>query len=90
MCVRVCERETDRQTDRQRQERILVLLNTLTAFLQSGKFPPTNVLYMTLNNLMVRIQECWRYRECGVLSSFPGSLRPRVIAPDRVLPIFKV
>ena len=34
----------------------LGLQNTLTASLQRGKLPPTNVLDMTLNNLMVRLQ----------------------------------
>ena len=30
--------------------------NTLTASLQRGKAPPTSVLDMTLNNLMIRLQ----------------------------------
>ena len=34
----------------------LELYNTLTAALQRGKTPPTSVLFMTLNNLMVRFQ----------------------------------
>ena len=29
--------------------------------------PPTSVLDMTLNNLMVRFQQCWSFGECGVL-----------------------
>ena len=28
--------------------------------------PQTNVLDMTLNNLMVRFQQCWSFGECGV------------------------
>ena len=28
--------------------------------------PPTSVLIMTLNNLMVRFQQCWSFGECGV------------------------
>ena len=28
--------------------------------------PPTRVLDMTLNNLMVRFQQCWSFGECGV------------------------
>ena len=27
--------------------------------------PPTSVLDMTLNNLMVRFQQCWSFGECG-------------------------
>ena len=36
-------------------------LNTSTAFF------PRCVLYMTLNNLMVRFQWCWSLGECGVV-----------------------
>ena len=28
--------------------------------------PPTSVLDMTLNNLMVRFQQSWSFEECGV------------------------
>ena len=28
--------------------------------------PPTSVLDMTLNNLMVRFQQCWSFGKCGV------------------------
>ena len=28
--------------------------------------PPSSVLDMTLNNLMVRFQQCWSFGECGV------------------------
>ena len=28
--------------------------------------PPMSVLDMTLNNLMVRFQQCWSFGECGV------------------------
>ena len=28
--------------------------------------PPTSVLDMTLNNLMVRFKQCWSFGECGV------------------------
>ena len=41
------------------------LLNTPTASLQQGP-PPTSVLDMTLNNLMVRFQQCWSFGKCGV------------------------
>ena len=34
----------------------LRLQNTTTASLQRSKTPPTSVLYMTLNNLMARLQ----------------------------------
>ena len=44
----------------------LGLKNTPTASLQRGKTPPTSVLDMTLNNLMVRFQQCWSFGECGV------------------------
>ena len=30
------------------------------------RLPPTSVLDMTLNNLMVRFQQCWSFGECGV------------------------
>ena len=30
------------------------------------RHPPTSVLDMTLNNLMVRFQQCWSFGECGV------------------------
>ena len=30
------------------------------------RFPPTSVLHMTLNNLMVRFQWCWSFGERGV------------------------
>ena len=39
------------------------LLNTPTASLQRGK---TSVLDITLNNLMVRFQQCWSFGDCGV------------------------
>ena len=44
----------------------LGLQNTLTAHLQRGKNAPTIVLDMTLNNLIVRFQQCWSFGECGV------------------------
>ena len=44
----------------------LGLQNTLTAPLKRGKTPLMSVLDMTLNNLMVRIQQCWSFGECGV------------------------
>ena len=40
--------------------------NTLTASLYCGKTPPTSVLDMTLNNLMVRLHYCWIFGECWV------------------------
>ena len=33
---------------------------------EGGKTPPTSVLDMTLNNLMVRFQQCWSFGEYGV------------------------
>ena len=43
------------------------LQNTPTAPLPRGKPPPPmSVLDMTLNNLMVRSQLRWSFRECGV------------------------
>ena len=50
--------------------------------------PPTSVLDMTLNNLIVGLHQCWRFRECGVpssLPSLPGTFWPGVVASDRVL-----
>ena len=32
---------------------------------RGGKTTPTSVLDMTLNNLMVRFQQCWSFGECG-------------------------
>ena len=32
-----------------------------------GVRPPMSALDMTLNNLMVRFQQCWSFEECGVL-----------------------
>ena len=44
----------------------LGLQNTLTASLQEGMIPETSVLYMTVNNLMVRFQQCGKFGEYGV------------------------
>ena len=44
----------------------LGLQNTPTASLQRGNTPPTSVLHMTLNNLMVRFQQYCSFGECGV------------------------
>ena len=44
----------------------LGLQNRTTASLKRGKTPQTSVLDMTLNNLMVRFQQCWSFGECGV------------------------
>ena len=44
----------------------LELQNTLTASLQRGKTPPTSVLDIIENNLMMRLQYCWSFRECRV------------------------
>ena len=43
--------------------------------------PPTSVLDMTLNNLMVRFQHCWNLTPS--LPSLPGPLWPGVVAPDK-------
>ena len=65
----------------------LELLNTLTASLLRGKTPPpTSVLNITLNNLMVRFQQHWSFGECGVppsLPLLPGSLWSGVVVPDK-------
>ena len=37
-----------------------------TPSLQRGKSPTTSVLDVTLNNLMVKLQWCWSFGECGV------------------------
>ena len=47
-----------------------------------GKTPQTSVLDMTLSNLMV---ELWGMRSIPLLPSFPGTLWPLVVPPDRVL-----
>ena len=45
----------------------LELQNTPTASLQRGKTPtPTSVLDMTLNNQMVKFQQCWSFGEYGI------------------------
>ena len=47
--------------------------------------PPTNVLDMTLNNLMVRFQQCYSFggmRRTPSLPSLPGPLWAGVVAPD--------
>ena len=55
--------------------------NTSTASLQKGKTSPMSVLNMTLNNLVMRLHECWSFKECRVpLYCYIG-----VIATDRVL-----
>ena len=48
--------------------------------------PSTSVLDMTLNNLMVRFQQCWSFGECGVPLHCHRSqvhFGPRVVAPDK-------
>ena len=44
----------------------LGLQNTPSASLKRSKTPPTSVLDMTLNNLIVRLQGCWGFEECWV------------------------
>ena len=52
----------------------LGLKNTLIAPLQRGKTPPiTCVLNMTLNNLMVRFQQCWNFAEYPFIAIAPRS-----------------
>ena len=64
----------------------LGLYNTPTASLQRGKTPTSKrVLDMTLSNLMV-ILELWGIRSTPSLPLLPGSLWPRMVAPNRVLP----
>ena len=58
----------------------LGLKNSLIASLPRGKITPTSVLDMTLNNLLVRLQQFWNFGKCRVLPSFLsllGSLCPR-------------
>ena len=48
----------------------------------------TSVLDMTLNNLMVRFQQCWSFGECRVAlhcHCFRVHFRLGVVAPDRAL-----
>ena len=52
------------------------LQNTQITSLQRGKNLPKSVLEMTLNNLMVKFQQCWNFRECGLLLHW-------VVAPDK-------
>ena len=43
-------------------------------------------LDVTINNLMVRFQQCWSFGECGVSlhwQSLPGPLWPGVVPPDK-------
>ena len=66
----------------------LELQNTRTTILQRGKTSPTSILYMTLKNLMVRIQLFWNFEECRVPTSLPllpGPLWSEVVVPDRIL-----
>ena len=44
----------------------LRLQNTPTTSLQRGKNTSTSVLDMTLNNLMLRFQQCWSFGKCRV------------------------
>ena len=44
----------------------LGMYNTPTASLQRGKTHTMSILDMTLNNLMVKFQQCWSFGECGV------------------------
>ena len=47
--------------------------------------PLTSALYMTLNNLMVRFQQCWSFGECGIpLHCHRSQVHsgPGVVAPD--------
>ena len=43
---------------------------------------PTSVLDMILNNLMVEM-ELWGMQSTPLWPSLPGSLWPRVVAPDK-------
>ena len=66
----------------------LGLQNTPTASFHRGETPLVSVLDITLYNQMIRLQNCWRFGECGVPLSLPsiaGPLWPGVAAPDRVL-----
>ena len=49
--------------------------------------PPTSVLDMVLNNLIVRLQ-LWRFGECRSTPSLP--LLPGLLSPDRVLPLGQI
>ena len=45
--------------------------------------PPTSVLDMTLNNLIVRFQQCWSFGECKVPLHCHCSQVQGVVAPDK-------
>ena len=52
------------------------------------KTSSTNLMDMTLKNLMVRppvMHELWKMQSMPLLPSLPGPLEPGVVAPDRVL-----
>ena len=68
----------------------LGLQNTMTASLQRGKTFPTSTLDMTRNNLMVRFQYCWNFRECGVFlhcyySLAHSGLEGPIYGPNRII-----
>ena len=52
-------------------------------------YPPTSVMDMTLNNLMMRFQQYWSFGECGVplYAIAPRSTLAGLVAPDRALSI---
>ena len=55
---------------------------------RGGKTPPTSVLDMTLDNLMVRFQWFWSFGKCGALRHCHRSQvhsGPGVVAPDWAL-----
>ena len=65
----------------------LGLENKPSASLQRGKTPPTSVLDLTLNNLMVRFKWWWGFGECRAPLYYHRFKVhwPGVIEPDRVL-----
>ena len=60
------------------------LQNTLSASLQRGRTPPTCVLDMTLNNLIVGLQ-LWGLQNTPSLPSLPGPHWAGIVVPDMIL-----
>ena len=52
--------------------------------------PPMSVPDMTRNNVMALVLESWGIWNIPPLPLFPGPLWPRVVAPDRVLPLGQI
>ena len=56
---------------------------------QTGKIPrPTNILFMTFKNMLVRIQSCWSFGKCRILfhcQCCKALSGPEVVVKERVL-----